>query len=227
MEALQESLLDGKGSVSGILNKLLSGTSSMIKGENMIFPQIYQSSEYSKSYSITVDLRTPYGSKLSYYLNIVVPLMHLLCLAIPKQTTANTYGSPFLVKVYYPGVFTCNLGIVQSIQIDKNVTGDSWTVDGFPNHVKVTLNIIDLYSDLSMSKSGDITLFLSNSSLIEYLATNCGVNLITPQLKNRVEVFRSVISQAFDTDVIKESVTEAIFGGVSDWVNKLLSITGV
>lgn len=210
------------GAISGIMNRLLSTSSNIIKGDNMIFPEIYQNSTYSKSYNIVVDLKALYGNRLSYYLNVLVPLFHLLGLAIPKQTTANTYGSPFLVKAYYPGTFSCNLGIVQSIQIDKNPDGDSWSVDGFPTEIKVTLSIKDLYSDLTLTPTGDIILFLANSSLVEYIATNCGVNLVTPQLINRVKLISSVASAAFSS--IPGNVENAIFGGLE---NLIMSMTGV
>lgn len=199
------------GTMSGILQRLSSNVSNVIKGENIIFPEIYQSSKYTKSYSITIDLRAPYGNKYSYFMNVLVPLFHLMALAIPKQSTQNTYSSPFLIKAYYPGVFACNMGIVSSIQIDKNPSGDAWTVDGFPNECKVTLNITDLYSDLTMSPSGDIIMFLSNSSLIEYIATNCGVNLTTPQLKNRMTRVATVIKQNFGS-MIEDTVNIAVRG---------------
>lgn len=222
-DAMNEKLFaKSNGAMGGVLSRLLSSTSNIIKGDNMIFPKIYQDSAYTKSYSISIDLRAPQGNRLSYFLNILVPLFHLLALSIPKQTTANTYGSPFLIKAYYPGVFSCNLGIVESITIDKNSSGGGWTVDGYPNEVKVTLNIIDLYSDLNITPPGDIVLFLANSSLIEYLATNCGVNLVTPQLKNRVAYMTTVIKQAFAN--IPDTVSSNIWSGVENWI---ASITGV
>lgn len=222
-DSLTERLVgNNSGTISGVMSRILSTGSNVIKGDNMIFPEIYQNSKYNKNYSVSVDLRCPYGDKFSYFLNILVPLFHLICLAIPKQTTANTYGSPFIIKAYYPGIFSCNLGIVQSIVVDKNPNSDSLTVDGFPTTVKVTLNIVDLYSDLSMTPTGDVTLFLNNSSLIEYLATNCGVSLTTPQLINRVNMVKTVLTEAFGA--IDDNIEQEIFGGLEDLI---ASITGV
>ena len=182
-----------------LLNRLFSSVSNVIKGENMIFPDIYQSSKYTKNYSFTIDLRSPYGNKISYYLNVVVPLMHLIALALPKQSTANSYSSPFLVKCYYPGICACNLGIVSSMTIDKNPSGESWTVDGYPSEIRVTMNVTDLYSELSMVPSGiaGIRLFVSNASLIEYLAVQCGIDLISPQMETKGNMMLNVISNAF------------------------------
>ena len=215
-------LSKANGSIGGVMKRILSAGKNVIKGDNMIFPEIYQSSKYSKSYSISVDLKAPYGNKLSYYLNVLVPLLHLIALAIPKQTTANTYGAPFLIKAFYPGVFSTNMGIVSSIQIDKNVSSESWTVDGFPNEIRVTLNITDLYSDLTMTPAGDIMLFVSNSSLVEYLATNCGVNLTVPQLKKRVDFVSTTVKQALGT--IDDTVNQAIFGKLEGLISSLVGV---
>lgn len=214
---------DFDGAMSGILKRLSSNVTNVVKGENIIFPEIYQNSKYTKNYSITVDLRAPYGNKYSYFVNVLVPLFHLMALTVPKQSTANTYSSPFLIKAYYPGVFACNMGIVSSIQIDKNPSGDAWTVDGFPNECKVTLNITDLYSDLNITPAGDVIMFLANSSLIEYIATNCGVNLTTPQLKNRMTRVATVIKQNFGT-IIEDTVNIAVRGQLE---NLIASIAGV
>lgn len=223
VDALNAQLTGGStGTLGGIMSRVMSSASNVIKGDNMIFPEIYQNSKYTKNYTIIVDLRSPYGNKLSYYLNVLVPLFHLMALAIPKQTTANTYGSPFLVKAYYPGIFSCNLGILQGITIDKNPNGDAWTVDGYPSEIKVTINLTDLYSDLSMTPAGDIVLFLGNSSLIEYIATSCGVNLTVPQLKNRVATIATSVVAGLEN--LKQEVSINIFSGVE---NIIASFTGV
>lgn len=224
-DALNETLLGSRqGAIGGILSRVLSAGSNIIKGDNMIFPEIYQSSKYSKSYNISISLQSPYGNKIAYFINVLVPLFHLLCLVVPKQTTANTYGSPFLVKAYYPGVFSCNLGIVSSIQIDKSSTGDGWTVDGFPAEIKVTLTITDLYSDLTISGPGEdsFILFLANSSLIEYIATNCGINLVEPQLANRVKNVLAVVSNI--PQQVEDTVTIEVLNGME---NLIATLTGV
>lgn len=209
--------------ITGIMGRILSAGSTVIKGDNMIFPEIYQKSNFEKSYSFTIDLRTPYGNKFSYFLNVLVPLFHLLALAIPKQTTANTYGAPFLLKAYFPGVCSCNLGIVTNMSIEKNASGSSWTVDGFPAEMKVTLNISDLYSDLTMTPAGldSLTLFVANSSLVEYIATNCGVNITTPQLKNRVQYMRTAIEQGFNQ--VPDSVEDSLFNGLEGWIQSMVT----
>jgi hypothetical protein len=181
------------------LSRLINLTANVVKGENIVFPEIYQSSSYTKGYSITIHLRSPYGSKLAYYLNIFVPMMHLIALALPKQATANSTASPFLVKAYVDGIFSCNLGIVSSLSISKS--SDGWNSSGLPNEVDVTLNIADLYSSLSISPSTQPQLFVNNYSLIEFLATNCGLNLANQDtLAKKAEIIASSLKTSF-TDI--------------------------
>lgn len=174
------------GNLANALGNFLSLSSNVVKGENIIIPDIYQNSSYSKSYDLTVHLRTPYKNRYGYYLDVVAPLMHLLALALPRQATANSYVSPFLVKVYVPGLFNCNLGMVKSISVSKN--NDSFSVDGYPCDIDVVLDIVDLYSDLSMTPASSPFLFVNNTSLIEYLANICGLSLIAPNIKQKLSI---------------------------------------
>lgn len=207
------------GNITGLLSRIISVGSNVIKGENVIIPEIYQRSDYGKSYSITINLHSPYNDRYSYYMNILVPMLHLLALTIPKQATPNTYASPFLIKAYLPGVFSCNLGIVEGISIDKNVSGEGLSVDGLPTEVKVTLNIKDLYSELMMTPSTDPLLFLSNSSLIDYLAVNCGVDLVMPQIQKKIDYLIDVVMASFDDipENIKGEITKVVDKLVSGW----------
>jgi SH3 domain protein len=211
------SLIPGNTGITDMLKRILDVSSNVVKGENMIIPQIYSGSSYDRRYSLTVHLKSIYGSKLAYYLDVLVPLFHLLALALPKQTSANTYGAPFLIKVFCDGIFTTNLGIVSSISINKNVDPESWTVDGFPSEVDVSLEIVDLYSDLTMSPQTNIEMFLANSSLIDYIGTTCGLNFLEPQITNKMKNYITTIKNAFG------DIPENIVSVMNDKVDNLLA----
>lgn len=227
-DSTAQSLADTIGGISkssditGALSRVLNLTSNIARGENIVMPQIYQNSSYEKSYSFTVHLKSPYGTKFGYFMDICVPLMHLLALGIPKQTTANTYGSPFLIKAYCEGMFTCNMGMVTNISVSRGVN-NSMSVDGLPTEVDVTVSITDLYSDLSMSPQSSPVLFINNSSLIEYLATTCGLSLITPNIQARLDMLTNTVANAF-TDIddnIVSGITEKVDNYVKDFLGLL------
>lgn len=219
LNALADEITTG-GSISEFFSRIIDVSGNVMKGENIIMPEIYNSSNYDKQYNMVVHLKAPYGNRFSYYMDVLVPMFHLLALALPKQTSANTYGAPFLIKAYCEGVFTCNLGIVSQISIDKRVSPESWTNDGFPSEIDVTLTIQDLYSDLTMSPQNQPLMFLSNSSLIEYLATTCGLSLIQPQLNTRLQYTIKSITNAFgdiDQNVVS-AITDKIDNLIAPWI---------
>lgn len=194
LQSLTDSAMDtlssalGGNNVTSILSRILNLTGNVVKGENVIMPDIWKSSSRPTTYSFTVHLKSPYGSKFGLFIDNLVALMHLVCLAIPKQSTANTYGSPFLVKAFMDGVCNINLGMITDMQINKSVSEQSWTVDGMPNEIDVSFTIADLYSDLTMSPQQNPILFLNNTSLIEYLANTCGMSLVYPQIGTKVSL---------------------------------------
>lgn len=180
------------------LERLLGLTDHVVTGSNIVFPEIYSDSSYNKSYSITVNLSSPYGDPESIYLNVIVPMMHLIALGLPRQTSANSFVTPFLVKVFAKGWFSCEMGMVESISIEKGGSnGDGWSVYGVPTEVKVTLSIKDLYSNLMMPKSDQIGLYVHNSGLIEFLAVTCGVDITKPDIMTKITTIIDAFFQSF------------------------------
>ena len=106
--------------------------------------------------------------------------------------------------------------------ISKCPDGGEWSVDGYPTHIRVDFTIDDLYSDMSITPSGDITLFLANSSLIDFIASQCGISLVTPQLSNRIALATTIVKSTVVG--AGDNVSNAIFGGLE---NLIASITGV
>ena len=130
----------------------------------MIYPKIYDSSNSDTNYSFKVHLSTPYGDPYNYYINIVVPLMHLIALAAPRMVTSNTVGAPFIVQAFIPGLCTIQMGIVSSLHISKNPDSNRISVNGYP-----------LYNAMSISPANDPASFLFNETLNDYMANLAGL----------------------------------------------------
>lgn len=210
----------GGGTVTNGLSRIINLGSETLKGNNLIMPDVYQSSSYTKSYSITIHLKSPYGNRLGYYLNIFVPMIHALCLAMPRQASANSYESPFLVKAYVDGIFSCNMGIIQSISVSKSA--ESMTIDGLPTEVDISIDLVDLYSGIQMTDSQSPLLFMNNSSLIEFLSVNCGLSLISPNISKKVDLLADTTLNAFRD--IPTNVGGRVKEGIYSWVNSLLRL---
>lgn len=177
------------GTVEEIANKYLKGNqlfkdiannfATIAVGGKLIFPEIWGDSDYSKSYDINIKLRTPDGDKLSWFMNIYVPLAHLICLTAPKQASEsgpNGYVAPFLVRAYYKGLFNCDMGIVTSLDITRGKE-KAWTLDGLPTEVDVSMTIKDLYNMFTLTSIDNPGAFVNNISLVNYVANSCGINI--------------------------------------------------
>lgn len=168
---------------TGLFSRLTNMSAEVISGSNIVFPEMWGNAAYNKSYNVTVNLVSPYGDKESIYLNIMVPLMHLIALALPRQTSANSFTNPFLVKVSSKGWFNCEMGMVENISIEK--VQKSWSVNGLPTEVKVQLSIKDLYGNLMMTSNSQPGLFFENKGLMNWLAVTCGVDITTPNFSEK------------------------------------------
>ena len=159
----------------GWTGNLFHGAVNAIKGQRMIYPKIYQGSSSRMSYNFTINLRSPYGDVYNYYMNIVVPLMHLIALTAPRMLSSNSITSPFIVQAFVPGMCTCDMGIVTNLTITKNPETNRVSVNGFPLDVQVKLTIEELYNSLSISPSNDPASFLFNETLNDYMANLGGL----------------------------------------------------
>ena len=190
IDAAVNKIAKGDGDLATFLKRLTGVGKQILAGSNFLTPEIWSSSDYSKSYSFNMTLATPYGCREAWYLNIFVPLMHLLALALPVQESANTYSAPMLVRAFAPGWFSCDLGIIDSISIEKGGSGDAWSSCGLPNEIKVTIGIKDLYANLALpNEKGGIKAWFSNTGLMNYLMVNCGINITQQSFDEKVDVF--------------------------------------
>lgn len=183
------------GNVGGFVGNLFSGAFNSLKGQKMLYPDIYKSSTTTMNYPFTVNLVSPYGDVYNYFINIVVPMLHLIALAAPRMVTANSVSSPFLVQCYIPGMCSCQLGIIQDMVITKNPDGKHVSVNGFPLSVKVTFTVKELYRNLSISSASSPELFLFNETLNDYM---CNLAGLIPSLDSYTKVRQASFGEMDD-----------------------------
>lgn len=160
-------------------------------GGKLIFPEIWSDSDFSNSYDINIKLRTPDGDKLSWFLNIYVPLAHLICMTAPREAAdsgANGYVTPFLVRGYYKGLFNCDMGIITSLSITRG-REKAWTLDGLPTEVDVSIELKDLYKMLTITEKGSPGSFVNNIGLMDYIGNMCGININEPDFSRSLEIY--------------------------------------
>ena len=200
----------------GFMTNLFSGAIQSIKGQHMIYPDIYKSSHSSMDYEYSVTLTTPYGDIYNYYMNIIVPLMHLIALAAPRMVTSNTVSSPFLVQTYIPGMATCQLGIVSNMAIVKNPDYKSVTVNGFPSTIKVNFQVKELYNAMSISPAHDPASFMFNETLNDYMSNLAGlIPSIDTYAKQRASAFQN-LDEYFESGAYASGLGDYLSDKISD-----------
>lgn len=203
----------------GFTTNLFNGALRSVKGQKMIYPKIYDSSNSETNYQFTVNLNTPYGDVYHYYVNILVPLFHLIALAAPRMVTSNSVNSPYLVQAFIPGMCTCQLGIISNMSIQKNPNANRVSVNGFPLEIKVSFTVQELYNALSISPVNDPASFLFNETLNDYMSNLCGlqpcINTYDQQRKNAFENLEKYLS----TGAWYEDDANNALNSVEDFIN--------
>lgn len=212
--------LQGLPVVGNLLQDISSKLVTVMTGGKLLFPEIWNDSAFTRSYSINIKLRTPDPDVLSWYINIGVPICHLISLVLPMQTSGATnqgYKSPFLVRGVYKGLFNIDMGIITDMQITKGSEG-SWTLAGLPMEVDVSLTIKELYDAMSMTNNGGsiTTSILDNDSLLNYIMNTCGVNIMEPQLQRYMKIAQNAyITKATD---IPGNILNAFQSGMAQFL---------
>lgn len=195
-------LTDGQTLINNIKNEFVT----IATGGKLMFPQIWSDSEFDQSFDVKIKLRCPCPNKISWYLDIIVPINHLIALTMPRIPTtemvygnnttatrttdsfANGYMTPFLVRAFYKGLFNCDMGIITSLNISKGKEG-SWTLDGLPTEVDIDLTIKDLYNQMAMATENQGRDFLANTTFLNYMANACGISINKPDLERSVTIW--------------------------------------
>lgn len=207
-----------------MITNIIQSLTSVASGGRLIFPKIWSDSGFSRSYDVTIKLRSPDMDKKSIYLNIIVPYLHLWCLAVPRGAKGNPNGmfSPFLVRAIYKGFFNVDMGIISSMSVTK---GDQaqWTPDGIPTAIDVNITITDLYENITMSPSDTLTAFnedsMANTNMMDYLANLCGINIYEPEITRTFQMMavNRVLNKAKDIpNNVWASIQNSIANGITN-----------
>ena len=220
-----QDVLTGITGDNNVIGSVINGMGEIMTGSKMRFPELWSDSRFSQDYSINIKLTSPDCDNLSLYLNIIVPLIHIMCLAAPRSTGTNAYGSPFLVRCFYRGFFNIPMGIITGLNITKGGEG-KWSYSNIPTEVDVDISIKDLYDLMMISINNgddwktDVNI-LSNNSLMDYLANSCGINI------NELDITRTLLLYK----IIYQGKIQDYFPNIGEsldqWVyNKLLRLFG-
>ena len=230
--SLQGAVTNVAGGIVGSLSN--KGVNTVLNGGKIIFPEVWSDSDFSRSYTIDIKLRSPDHDNLSIFLNIIKPYCKLLALAMPRARVdksgvldPNAYGAPFLVKAFSKGMFNIDMGIISSMTVNKGATC-CWNDDGLPTQIDISLEIKDLYSKLAMSTLDvlhpiqSISGIVNNTAYMDFLANMAGLNIAQMEVGRRITMAYYLSQTYLGTGA--SSVFNRLDQGVSNLINKLYNI---
>ena len=156
-----------------IIGSVASTFMTSNKGSMSYYAKIWQDSQPERSYSMSFKFRTAYGNKWDIYRNVFFPFLLLHTAAMPKQDGRFSYQEPFLVKIDFPGWFRVNCGVINNLSWVKGGDNQSWSVDGLPLEMTVTMTVEDLYPIELASEN--VTVLEYNWGLMSFLENMAGL----------------------------------------------------
>lgn len=228
--ALSNSLISGVA--GGIVGSLADkGVYSVMNGGKIVFPEMWSNSQFDRSYSLDIKLRSPDHDSLSIFLNILKPYCKILALTLPRQAKSkdseddpNAYNSPFLVKAYSKGLFNVDMGIITGLSVTKGAEC-CWNDDGLPTQIDISIEVKDLYKSLMMSRINDLSLknlnvlksIANNTSYQDFLANMAGLNIGQMEIGRRMKMYYYLSRTAISTSGAK------LYTGLSKKITNIIN----
>lgn len=223
---MTDNVLQAVGDYGGELlpgiERITSSIGNVLLGGHIVLPEQWGGSSWDNDFSFSVHLSCPYGNKLSKYIHIGVPMMFFLASVLPLHMSPNVISSPYLFQCFMPGFFDSDMCMVTSVSFDKSTDGISMG-NTLPSEVKVNVGIKDLYSSLSMPNAHNIGDWMSNTGMMEFLATQAGVDISKQKLNTSFKLFTELLNNKI-TDSIQGTAYEIMMGFkhvALDWFNIL------
>jgi len=130
---------------NSVIGELSMSLDQALHGANLIYPEVWKDSQYSKSISCSFNFISPYGTPEAILEYVYKPFLILLTLACPRQVGTAGYTLPFICKVDCPGYFTSDLAAITSIDWTKGGNEQLYSKDGLPLAITVNIQIKDLF----------------------------------------------------------------------------------
>lgn len=207
----------GSGStLQGILNL----GENFLQGGRMVLPKMVEGAKYGRSISCNLKFMSPYGDKYSVFVKCIIPICHLLAMALPKQLSDNMYTFPFLIRGGQIGSFNIDLGVISNLNITRGGSDDtSWTQDGMATEWDVQLEITPLVDELMVTGTNHPVLFCKNESLLDYLGNFCGFDVLANQMPTKIDMMMSFITNKFLDwpNSIENKVSDTLFNKINKY----------
>ena len=201
-----------------IVGRIIAPLGKSLQGSQLYYPDIWQDSKYDRSYNVQFKLFSPYGDRESIFRYVYIPFLSLLALALPRQNGVYSYQEPFLVRASSPGHFECECGAITSIDFKRGGDDSLWTIEGFPNEIEITINIVDLYPTMTSTKK--MREMKYNAGLTSFLECLSGLRFdqlaFMTRLNAKAGMYRDKIYEKITFKNLRNKISEDFLQGASN-----------
>lgn len=220
-----------KDIIEGGLSGLTAGFSDLLFGLAgsgfLDVPKHWQSSTASlPRSSYTMQLISPYGNAISQMQNLYLPLAMILAGTLPLSTGKQSYTSPFICQLFDRGRCQIQLGMIESLSINRGTSNLPFNLTGNALSLEVTFTVADLSTIMHMPVGdgllGDVEAGLDQDNILsQYLAVLAGQSIYNQiyalpklHLRESMEMLRAsrITSPAWIARTVHESsITKPVF----------------
>ena len=218
-ERVMQSLTLGTGKFTAAI---LGSMARSYTGDHTIFPEVFSNHSTTSSVGLTIKLRASAGDPYTYLMEVLVPMFHLIAMAVPQMSknAASAYSYPPLVQVHIPGVWGTRLGIIETLSISKS--GNDYSVNGYPLAVDIAVNIKDLQHVMMSSGMDKPAQMLNNDTMFDYIAQCAGVDKY--RFNPSIRIVTKIALAASAGSNFFHNLGHAILNDASSIANKITGI---
>jgi len=141
--------LKNKGGLTGAATRAATLAAKLASGAKIDFPQIWKTSTYSPSYSVSVRLYNPYpGDTDATNTLIMAPIAALLMFIVPRTEDGYTFRWPWLCQYKMRGLFNIEGGFIRSISVIKGGDDNNIAWNQRPGIVDLKIELGVLYQTM-------------------------------------------------------------------------------
>lgn len=149
----------------------LGGLAGLFSQATPVIPDLPDgSSSQMQTITLTLECRSPYGTKLSKISNQYITLAACLALVTPYSAGYQSYGSPPVIEYYQKGFAQSRFAMVNSMTVVRGVGNKGWDREGSPLGMTITLELVPLAKDIHFPIVSSAVSFRGTSSISTYLS---------------------------------------------------------
>jgi len=151
-----DKLKKASGKFGGAMAGIAHTAAQIGTGGKVDFPQVWRSSGFTPSYSMTIRLYNPNPqNEVSHLKYIVGPICALLALVLPRSHSLDTYKWPFLHKIYCKGIYNLSPAFASNIAVVKGGDQQNIAWNQRLSIVDIRIDFGSLYNSIMIDESND------------------------------------------------------------------------